>query len=173
MTATHPIRIGLIGWLLCLSALLQFAPATAKTPPHETRLQTTAPVAEPAASFIRTGRQVAAHDLSFYTTNLLATYKVLGNDIRNLNNLYQRCDRDWGATAYALVLQAASKLPLTTLLINYDEAGRDWQKTAVRLHLLQGKKQEPRYTLSVYMNRQMDVWNDFLTAPQRRLRLLD
>lgn len=173
MTATRTLHIRLFGWLLLsLSASAQFAPVSAKTPPRETQ-QTTCEEAEPTASFIRTGRQVASSDLSFFTSDLLANYKVLDNDIRNLNSLYLRCDRDWGATAYALALQAASKMPLTTLLINYDEAGRDWQQTAIRIHLLQGKRLEPRYSLSVRLNRQTEAWNDYLTAPQRRLRLID
>lgn len=173
MTATRTLHIRLFGWLLLsLSASAQFAPASAKTPPRETQ-QTTCEEAEPTASFIRTGRQVASSDLSFFTSDLLAHYKVLDNDIRNLNSLYLRCDRDWGATAYALALQAASKMPLTTLLINYDEAGRDWQQTAIRIHLLQGRRLEPRYSLSVHLNRQTEAWNDYLTAPQRRLRLID
>lgn len=121
----------------------------------------------PAETFIRTGEMVAERDIAFFTADLLDTYRVLKNDERNLSRLFMRCDRSWGATAYALALQAASRVPMRTVLMEYDAAGRDWERTAVRMGLLYMPDCRPSYAFGVYLNRQRTVWREVLEAPLR------
>ncbi len=82
-------------------------------------------------AFIRAGEMVAERDIAFLTGDLFETYKILKNHPRNLTRLFIRCDRNWGATAYALALQAASRVPMQVVLMNYFAAGRDLERTAI------------------------------------------
>lgn len=124
-------------------------------------------VSDPAQVFIRTGELVAERNIAFFTADLLDTYKVLKNDERILSRLFMHCDRNWGATAYALALQAASRVPMRVVLMEYDAAGRDWGRTAVRMGQLYTGDCQPSYTFGVYLNRQWTVWRKMLEAPLR------
>ncbi|WP_298064463.1 hypothetical protein [uncultured Rikenella sp.] len=121
--------------------------------------------------FICVGEMVAERDIAFFTADLLDTYKILKNDERNLTRLFLRCDRSWGATAYALALQAASRIPMDVVLMVYDEAGRDWERTAIRMGLLYPADCRPSYTFGVYLNRQESVWCKRLEVPLRWRRM--
>lgn len=139
---------------------------TVKVGGGDVRLQP--PVSQNAAqAFIRMGEMVAERDIALFTADLLSTYKVLENDVRNLTRLFERCDRNWGATAYALALQASSKRPVREVVMLYDLAGWDWQRTAVELGLVSPRSGEPTYTFGVYLSRQQQVWKRVLTAPLR------
>lgn len=120
-----------------------------------------------ACSFIALGEMVAERDITLFTAELLRTYKVLGNDERNLTHLFVRCGRNWGATAYALALQASSKRPLREVVMYYDLAGWNWQRAAVELGAVSRRSGEPTYTFGVYLNRQQQVWEQVLEAPLR------
>lgn len=117
--------------------------------------------------FIRAGEMVAERDIAFFTGDLLETYKILKNDPRNLTRLFVRCDRNWGATAYALALQAASRVPMQVVLMNYDAAGRDWERTAIGMGMIYKGSLQPAYTFGIYVNRQQEVWRKMLEAPLR------
>lgn len=120
------------------------------------------------AVFIRTGELVAERNSDLFQADLLQTYgKVLGHDERNLNRLYLRCDRNWGATAYALALQAASKEPLQVVLMNYDAAGRNWEWTALAMRKLSQKRLEPVHSFGTYLNQQLKTWSWILESPMR------
>lgn len=118
-------------------------------------------------AFIRAGEMVAERDIAFFTGDLLETYKILKNDPRNLTRLFIRCDRNWGATAYALALQAASRVPMQVVLMNYDAAGRDWERTAIGMGMIYKGSLQPGYTFGIYVNRQQEVWRKMLEAPLR------
>lgn len=122
----------------------------------------------PTQAFIRLGEMVAERDVALFSTDLLSTYKVLKGDKRNLTWLFERCDRNWGATAYALALQAASpKLSLREVVMCYDLAGRNWQQTAVDMGAVSRRSGEPTYTFGAYLNRQQQAWEQVLEAPLR------
>lgn len=123
--------------------------------------------AGPAEAFIRTGEMVAERDIVLFTADLLDTYKILKKDERNLTRLFMRCDRNWGATAYALALQAASRVPMRVVLMNFDAAGRNWERTAVGMGLIYKGNCQPSYTFGIYLNRQLTVWYEVLEAPLR------
>lgn len=125
----------------------------------------------PTEGFICVGEMVAERDIAFFTADLLDTYKILKNDERNLTRLFLRCDRSWGATAYALALQAASRIPMDVVLMIYDEAARDWERTALRMGLLYAADCRPSYTFGVYLNRQESVWCKRLEVPLRWRRM--
>lgn len=121
----------------------------------------------PARDFIALGESVAEQDIALFTADLLQTYKVLEGDQRNLTRLFERCGRSWGATAYALVLQASSKRPLREVVMYYDLAGWDWQQAARHLDLLLPWSGTPVYTLGLYLIRQQEQWERILEAPLR------
>lgn len=111
---------------------------------------------------------VAERDVALFSTDLLSTYKVLKGDKRNLTWLFERCDRNWGATAYALALQAASpKLSLREVVMGYDLAGRNWQQAAVDMGAVSRRSGEPTYTFGAYLNRQQQAWKQVLEVPLR------
>lgn len=117
--------------------------------------------------FIRTGEMVAERDIALFTADLLNTYKVLKNDERNLARLFMQCDRNWGATAYALALQAASRKPLRVVLTEFDMAARDWERTALRMKMVYRAGRVPDYTFGLYLERQQAVWRRVLEEPER------
>lgn len=117
--------------------------------------------------FIRTGEMVAERDIALFTADLLNTYKILKNDERNLTRLYLRCGGNWGATAYALALQAASRVPMRVVLMNYDAAGRDWECTALGMRMIYGESLQPSYSFGIYLSRQESVWRKVLEGPLR------
>lgn len=117
--------------------------------------------------FVRTGEMVAERDIALFTADLLDTYKVLKNDERNLTRLFMQCDRNWGATAYALALQAASRKPLRVILTEFDMAARDWERTALRMKMIYRAGRAPDYTFGLYLERQQAVWRRVLEKPER------
>lgn len=123
--------------------------------------------ATPTEKFIRMGDMVAERDIALFTADLLDTYKILKNDERNLTRLFMQCDRNWGAAAYALALQAASRRPLRTVLTEFDMAGRDWERTALRMKMIYRAGMAPDYTFGLYLARQEAVWRKVLDAPER------
>lgn len=123
--------------------------------------------AAPTEKFIRTGDMVAERDIALFTADLLNTYKVLKNDERNLTRLFMQCGRSWGAAAYALALQAASRKPLRAVLMEYDRTGRDWERTALRMKMIYRAGMAPDYTFSLYLARQEAVWRKVLDGPEQ------
>lgn len=122
---------------------------------------------DPAEKFIRTGDMVAERDIALFTADLLNTYKVLKNDERNLTRLFMQCNRSWGAAAYALALQAASRKPLRAVLMEYDGTARDWERTALRMKMIYRAGMAPDYTFGLYLERQQAVWRKVLDGPER------
>lgn len=120
-------------------------------------------------AFIKTGELVAERSLKLFKANLMQTYgrTALGYDERNLMRLYLRCDRNWGATAYALALQASSKESLRVVLMNYDAAGRDWERTALAMGKLSPGKLKPIRQFGTYLKQQTQAWNRILENPMR------
>lgn len=123
--------------------------------------------ATPTEAFIWQGDMVAERDIALFTADLLDTYKVLKNDERNLTRLFMRCGESWGATAYALALQAASRKPLRTVLTEYDMAARDWERTALRMKMIYRAGMAPDYTFGLYLARQEAVWRKVLGGPEK------
>lgn len=162
-----------MGAVGCLSFGLSATAEAKKTRPVATDSVTTC--IPPAAiraetlteTFIRAGEMVAERDIALFTADLLDTYKILKGDERNLTRLFLRCERNWGATAYALALQAASRVPMRTVLMHYDAVGRDWERTAVDMGMLYKGSRQPSYTFGVYLDRQQEVWRKVLDGPVR------
>ncbi|WP_281671162.1 hypothetical protein [Rikenella microfusus] len=169
----YAIRICCLGTVGCLSCGL---PATAAAfLPQPVAADSAAACVPPAAiradalteTFIRAGEMVAERDIALFTADLLDTYKILKGDERNLTRLFLRCEGNWGATAYALALQAASRVPMRTVLMNYDAADRNWERTAVDMGMLYKGSRQPSYTFGVYLDRQQEVWRKVLDGPVR------
>lgn len=152
------------GLLVSQPGMAGTIPAPADPEPSAAR-RSASPISRTQA-FIRTGEMVAERDITLFKADLLATYKVLQNDERNLTRLFTECDQNWGGTVYALILQAVSKRPLGTVLIEYDTAGRNWEQTALRMKMLYARTLKPAYTFGLYLNRQQTTWDKALKEPQ-------
>ncbi|MDE5944333.1 MAG: hypothetical protein K2G93_01965 [Rikenella sp.] len=152
--------------LLATSIVVPQAAARRKQGPLDATLKTSGAASTWVEAFIKTGDLVAERDLDLFKNDLLQAYRVLENDQRNLTRLYMRCDRSWGATAYALALQAASKEELRVVLMNYDAAGRDWEQTAARMRLL-SRGGKSTHAFNAYLNRQSETWERILENPMR------
>lgn len=165
--------LGLMGCLLCglpataVAKKQKTAPAADTTITVERDTGRRIWAADPTEAFIRIGEMVAERDIALFTSDLLKTYKELKGDERNLTRLFLRCDRDWGAMAYALAIQAASRKPMRVVLVNYDYAGRNWQRTAGRMRMIYGGNLKPTYTFGIYLMRQEIAWRKMLDEPSR------
>lgn len=121
-------------------------------------------------SFVRMGDMVAERDLLSYTNQLLAMYKTLKGDVRNLDYIYLRCGQSWGSVAYALALQAATKQPTATILMTFDLNANDWERTALQLKAMYRANMQPDYTFGLYLVQQESVWWKKLEEPINWLR---
>lgn len=123
--------------------------------------------ADTAGNMIALGNLVAERDAAFFTADLLATYKILRNDVREFDRLLLRCGGNWGATAYVLALQAAARKPMANVWMAYDRMGQNWEAAAVRLGVLYPGSMQPTYTFGLYLERQQRVWRRLLEEPFR------
>ena len=142
------------------------AAARRKDGPLDATLKSSGAAATWIEAFMKTGDVVAERDLELFKADLLRTYRCLERDERNLTWLFMRCDRSWGATAFALAMQAAAKESLRVVLMDYDAAGRNWERTATGMGLLSGGRR-PSYTFNAYLSRQQETWTRILENPMR------